>query len=171
MLIRRAPVPVDPPYQGEVRLLRRNSTLVVQTILNSKVMHRVVGAIQRNELRDWPQNREGSMDSRRYTEELALAFQTVQDRAKERQKTGERDRYLQLMIEFVLEEQRGYVALYLPTLTQQNDRLVLQKKELLKKLPVSRNYLRKNMQSIVEENFQLEADKADELLRPIPGGA
>jgi len=171
VLIRRAPVPADPPYQGEVRLLRRDSALVVQTLLNSKVMQRVVGAIQKKELQNWPQGREGSIDSRRYSEELVLAFQTVRDRAKERQKAGERGRHLQLMIEFVLEEPRGYVALYLPTLTQEDDRLVVQKKELLKKLPLSRDYLRKDMQLIIQDSFQLEPDKAIELLQPMAGGA
>ena len=104
-LIRFAPVPAEPPYQGEVRLLRRDSALVVQTLLNSKVMQRVVGVIQKNELKDWPQNLEGSSDSRRYVEELLKAHQVIRGRAEEGQ------RYLQLMIEFVLDGKQSYVTL------------------------------------------------------------
>ena len=68
-------------------------------------------------------------------------------------------------IEFVLEGQRGYVAFYAPTLTQEDDRLALHKKELLKKLPLSRHYLRRNMQLILEDNFQLEPGEAGQLLQ------
>lgn len=162
-LIRYAPVPAEPPYQGEVRLLRRNSALVVQTLLNSKVMPHVVGVIQNNEVRDWPEGREGATDSRRYTEELIKALQTIRDRAEEGQ------RFLQLMIEFVLDGQQNYVALYAPTLTQKGDRLVLQKKVLLKKLPLSRRYVYKNVLFIIQDCFHLEVDKALELVRPVAG--
>jgi hypothetical protein len=163
LLIRSAPVPASPPYQGEVRLLRRDSAVVVQTLLNSKVMDRVAGAIQKKELQDWPEDREGSIDSRRYVKELVQALKVVRGRAEEGQ------RYLQLMIEFVLDEQQSYVALYAPTLTQNGDRLVLQKKELLKKLPLSRTYVYKNILFIIQDSFQLEADKAIELVRSVVG--
>lgn len=165
VLIRHAPVPADPPYQGEVRLLRRDSAQVVQTLLNSKVMNRVLAAIQKKELKAWPKDREGSADSRRYTGELLLAYETVRERARERRKGGERDRYLQLMIEFVLEGERSYVALYAPTLTRKGDGLVLHERELLKKLTLSRGYVQKNMQLILEDNFDLDADQAHELLQ------
>lgn len=166
-LIRRAPVPAEPPYQGEVRLLRRDSRLVVQTILHSKVMNHVIAAIRKKESRNWPAEGEGSVDSRRYTEELVQSYQVIRQRAKEKQQLSER--HLQLIIEFVLEGKRGYVALYAPTLTQEGDRFVVQKKELLKKLPLSYDYLRKNMQFIVQENFQLDAGKASELLQQAAG--
>ena len=164
VVIRHALVPADPPYQGEVRLLRRESAQVVQTLLHSKVMNRVVAAIQKKEQKGWPQGKEGGAESRRYTEELVLAYETVRERAKERQKGGERDRYLQLMIEFVSDPEHSYVALYAPALSQEGDRLVLHKKELLKKLPLSRHYIRKNMQLIIQDSFQVEADEAGELL-------
>lgn len=167
LLIRRAPVPAEPPYQGEVRLLRRGSAQVVQTLLRTKVMNHVIAAIQKKELRDWPQEREGSADSRRYTEELVQAYHAVRIRAKDRQDVG--DRHLQLMIEFVKEEERCYVALYAPTLTQEGDRLVPQKKELLKKLPLSGNYVQKNMQLILQDSFKLNAGKAKELLQQAAG--
>ena len=163
LLIRRVPVPAEPPYQGEVRLLRRGSAQVVQTLFKTKVMNHVIAAIQKKELRAWPQDREGSADSRRYTEELVQAYHTVRIRAKDRQDAG--DRHLQLMIEFVNEGERCYVALYAPTLAQEGDRLVPQKKELLKKLPMSPNYVQKNMQLILQDSFKLDAGKAKELLQ------
>lgn len=168
LLIRRTPVPAEPPYQGEVRLLRRESAAVVQTILRSKVMNHVIDAIRKKEQRDWPQDREGAADSRRYREELVQAYHTLRIRAKDRQDAG--DRHLQLMIEFVQEGERGYAALYAPTLTREGDRLVPQKKELLKKLPLSGHYVRKNMQFIIQDSFKLGAGKAKELLQQAAGG-
>lgn len=164
-LINTALVPAGPPYQGEVRIIRRDSALVVQTLLYSKVMQRVVGAIQRKELEEWPEEKVGSVDSRRYTEELARAYHLVLDRAKKMQNPGDRERHIQLMIEFVIDEKQSYVALYAPTLTREGERLVLQKKELLKKLPLSRSYVNENMHLIIQDSFQVEADKAVELLR------
>lgn len=169
LLIRRTPVPADPPYQGEVRVLRRDSAQVVQTILNSKVMNRVVAAIREKESQDWPKEREGALDSRRYTEELVLAYQALRERSRERQKRGEDDRYLQLLIEFVVEGKQGYVALYAPTLTREGEKTVIGRKELLKKLPLSYTYLRKNMQFIVEDSFRLEPEEAQALLQQAAG--
>jgi hypothetical protein len=126
-------------------------------------MQRVVRAINKKELRDWPEGREGANDSRRYQEELVNVHQVIRSR------TSEEQRYLQLMIEFVLDGQKSYVALYAPTLTEEGDRLVLHKKELLKKLPLSRMYVYKNIQFILQDNFQLEPDEALELMRPVAG--
>lgn len=168
-VIRHTPVPEEPPYQGEVRVVRRGSAQVVQTLLYSKVMIRVIGAIQRKESKAWPKEREGAEDSRRYAEELMQAYLLVKERAKERQKTGERERYLQLMIEFVHDGDKSYVALYAPSLTQDEERLVLNKKELLKKLPLSPGYVRKNMQLIVQDSFRLDAGQAAGLLQQTAG--
>jgi hypothetical protein len=167
VLIWRAPIPSKQPYQGEVRLIRRDSTLVMQTILNSKVLKHVIAAIRKKELRAWPEDREGWIDSRRYTDELFRAYETIQARAKNRKNSE--DRHLKLLIEFVLEERHSYVALYAPIVTKNGDHLSLQGKELLKKLRTSRTYLYNNLQEIAQDSFQLENHEVLELLRPIPG--
>lgn len=164
VLIRSAPVPEEPPSQGEVNLIRRDSTLVIQTILNSKVLRHVVAAIQKKEFKAWPEDRDGWLDSRRYTDELFLAYETIQTRAKEKQGS---DRYLKLLIEFVLKGRRSYVALYVPTLSQDGDHLVVQEKQLLKKLKISRTYAYENMLVIAQDSFKLEKREALELMRPL----
>ena len=169
VVIRHTPVPEDPPYQGEVRVLRRGSAQVVQTLLYSKVMIRVIGAIQRKESNSWPLEREGAQDSRRYSDELMQAYALVKERFKERQKAGEKERHIQLLIEFVHDGEKDYVALYAPSITQDDERLVLNKKELLKKLPLSRGYIQKNMQLIVQDSFRLDAGKAAALLQQTAG--
>ena len=164
-IIQRAPVPEKPPYQGEVRLVRRESALVVQTVLNSKVMRHLVAAIQKKELRTWPENRDGWLDSRHYSEALYLAYERVQTRAKSREKSS--SRYLQLLIEFVLDERRSYVGFYEPTLIQDADRLDIKEKELLEKIKVSRAYAYNNMQVILQDRFKLEAEEVLELMLPV----
>ncbi len=167
VLIWRALIPTKPPYQGEVRLIRRDSALIMQTILYSKVLKHVIAAIQKKEFKTWPEDREGWIDSRRYTDELLRAYETIQARAKSRK--NREDRHLTLLIEFVLEKRHSYVALYAPILTKNGDYLSVQDKELLKKLRTSRSYLYNNLQEIAQDSFQLEDHEVLKLLRPIPG--
>jgi len=165
VVIHRAPVPDKPPYQGEVRLVRRDSALVVQTVLKSKVMRHLIAAIRKKELGAWPENHDGWLDSRHYGDSLYQAYETLQARQKNSEKS--RSRYLQLLIEFVLEERHSYVAFYEPTLTQDADRLDIQEKDLLKKLKVSRGYAYNNMQVILQDSFKLDAKAVLELMRPV----
>jgi hypothetical protein len=165
VLILSAPVSDEPPYQGEVRLIRRDSTLVVQTVLNSKVLRHVVAAIQKKEFKAWPEDRDGWLDSRRYTDELFLVYEILQTRAKGRLAD---DRYLKLLIEFVLKGRRGYVAFYEPTLTHDGDHLVVEEKEMLKKFKISRIYAFENILAIAQDSFKLNSSEVLELMRSIP---
>lgn len=160
VVIRSAPVPDRPPYHGEVKLIRRDSTLVMQTILNSKVLRHVVAAIQKKEFRQWPEDRAGWLDSRRYSNELFQAYEVIQARAKDLQ--GD-DRYLKLMIEFVLEGKRSYVALYAPVVQQDGDHYLVKDKGLLKKLKISRTYAYENLLAIAQDSFKIEAREVLEL--------
>ena len=167
-VIWRAPIPVEPPHQGEVRLIRRDSALVMQTILNSKVLKHVIAAIQKKELRAWPEGREGWVDSRRYSDELYRAYEAVRRGAKDREDKD--DRHIRLMIEFVLEERHNFVTFYEPTLTTRGEQYSVQEKKVLKKLNTSRGYLYNNLREIVRDSFQLDEKEAVKLLQPIPGG-
>ena len=167
LLMRRAPVPADPPYQGEVRLLRRETGLVLQTILNSKVLRHVVMTIRKKELKEWPQDREGAIDSRRYSDELFRAYEAVSKRAGNHQDKDGRHR--QLLIEFVLERASSSVRFYAPTLAQDGEHFSIAKKELLGELRVSRHYGYNNMLAILRDSFQLDTQKARELLQPVAG--
>jgi len=167
-VIWRAPIPAEPPHQGEVRLIRRDSALVMQTILNSKVLKHVIAAIQKKELRAWPEDREGWVDSRRYSDELYRAYEVVLTDAKDREDKA--DRHLRLMIEFVLEERRSFVIFYAPTLTERGKQYSVQEKKVLKKLITSRGYLYNNLREIVRDSFQLDEKEALKLMQPIPGG-
>jgi len=166
-LIWRSPIPAKPPYQGEVRLIRRDAALVMQTILNSKVLRHVVAAIQKKEFSAWPEDREGWIDSRRYSDELYRAYESIQARVKRRKNS---DRYLNLLIEFVLQERHSFVALYEPTLSKSGNQFSVKEKEILKKMNTSRTYIYKSLQEIAQDSFQLEEQEVLRLLQPIPGG-
>ena len=164
-LLRRAPVPDKPPYQGEVRLLRRDSALVMQTVLNSKVLRQVVAAISKKELKEWPEDRDGWLDSRRYTDQLFLAYEAVRNRAKDR--TDRDDRHLGLLIEFVLDERHSTVAFYLPTVARVDEHFTIEKRELLHKLKTSRTYLINNMLAIARDSFQGADRDIMNLMQPL----
>jgi len=140
----------------------------MQTILNSKVLKHVIAAIQKKELRAWPEDREGWVDSRRYSDELYRAYDAVRTNAKDREDKG--DRHLRLMIEFVLEERHNFVTFYAPTLTKRGEQYSVQEKKLLKKLNTSRAYLYNNLLEIARDSFQLNEEETLRLMQPIPGG-
>ena len=167
-IIWRTSIPAEPPYQGEVRLIRRDSALVMQTILNSKVLKHVIAAIQKKEIRAWPEDREGWTDSRRYSDELYRAYEAIRTEAKDREDKG--DRHLRLMIEFVLEERHNFVTFYAPTLTKRGEQYSVQEKKILEKLGTSRAYLYNNLLEIARDSFQLDEEETLKLMQPIPGG-
>ena len=168
LLVRRTPVPAEPPYQGEVRLLRRDSELVLQTILSSKVLRHVVMMIGKKEAQEWPQDREGSIDSRRYSDELFRAYEAVRDGAGNLQ--AKDDRSLQMLIEFVLEGADSYVRFYAVSLTREGEHFSIAAKELLRELKISYHYGYNNMLAILCDSFHLDRREARELLQPATGG-
>jgi hypothetical protein len=89
---------------GAVRLLRRDDALIVQTLLDSKVLRQVVGRIRKLELANWPEGAEGYAASQRYLqgldEALAAAYLAPPDD----------DRRRQLAIEFGLSPSMAWVA-------------------------------------------------------------
>lgn len=63
-------VPSREQAVGEVRLLRRGDVGVVQTLLETTLMRRVVAEIRVKEERNWPAGEEGSEDAQRYLASL-----------------------------------------------------------------------------------------------------
>ena len=74
--MQRAFVPDPAQRVGEVRILRRGDATVVETLLYTKVLSRVVGEIRKKELANWP----GSADVAAYLEALSQVQKTVESR-------------------------------------------------------------------------------------------
>jgi len=88
VVLERAVVPSSKRPQGEVRLIGRDGRVVVQTVLNSKVLRRVAGAIAEKEQSNWPSGRQGSEDAARYI--AALADMAMQIQQQDRTDEGRR---------------------------------------------------------------------------------
>jgi hypothetical protein len=84
-----------------VRLVRRGDYDVVQTLLYTKVLSRVVAEIRKKELAGWPDG-PGHAESLRYVEALESVRRTIWNRMPRDSKTA--DRRQKLWIEFVLAE-------------------------------------------------------------------
>ena len=74
-IVRRATVPATGSPQGEVRLIERGRGVVVQTLLESRVILRVAREIALKEERGWPEANELRAESRQYVDALTEAAQ------------------------------------------------------------------------------------------------
>ncbi len=70
-ILRRSFVPSEEQKVGELRLIRRGDSDVVQTLLYTKVLKRVVAEIRKKELASWPADQPGHEDAIRYVETIA----------------------------------------------------------------------------------------------------
>lgn len=77
---------------GEVRLVARGDATVVQTLLRTKVLARVVGEIRKKEAANWPPDAAGHGDMLRYVDTVAGAAAAAPADDQRRQR---------LLIEFV----------------------------------------------------------------------
>jgi hypothetical protein len=70
MILRRAWIPSAERPQGEIRLVERSGVPVIEVLLHTRVLKRVVARIRDKEKAAWPDGREGAESSRRYLEAL-----------------------------------------------------------------------------------------------------
>ena len=153
------PVPKAERAQGEVRVVERAGGLVVQTLLDTKVMKRVVGQIAEKEAASWPEGSPHHGDSIRYVE--ALGRIALGDAA---QFEGRRRR---LLIEFVSHPDSAFVRLARPSLDDDEGQQRLVAAETLEVPEVSRAYVEANLVPIVVDAFGPQSDA----LRRVEGSA
>ena len=162
-IVRRVVVPSRDQPQGEVRLIRRHNLLVVQTLLSSRILKRVVAAIDAKERRHWPEAHEGHVASSRYREELFRATEKAWEFFRQR---GNRDETRQtLAIEFILGNEKSLIALSLPQIAGEYGTLRLIDKLPVKVWRVSGDYVRENALEIIKDSFHLDDADAKELLK------
>jgi hypothetical protein len=167
-VVARAVVPSMEQPQGEVQVLRRGALLVVRTLLASRVLKRVVAAIDGREQTNWPESRDGFRGSIRYREELFRATETAWQQFKQRPDRSDPRQYL--AIDFVLGRDKASIALALPQLTGDYGQLTLVDQQTLKSWRSPPVYVRQNILEIVKDSFHLDAQAAAALLAPVwPG--
>ncbi len=166
-LLQRTYVPSQEKPQGEVRLIQREETTVVQTLLYSKVLKRVVGAICKKEQQHWPQQRQGHEGAMRYVASLRQALDEIGQRFKAR--TDRDDRRQKLLIEFSLSDRIALVAFFEPTIEEAEGKVRVLDKRPIAIWEASRAYVAGNMLEIIQDAFALnETQAAAMLLNPNP---
>jgi hypothetical protein len=168
-ILRRADIISRGGKHGEVRLVERSSLRVVQTLLYSKLLHRVVAEIRDRESGNWPAERPGHDASARYVAELERAEQSIA-----RPGSGERgpgaERRRPLLIEFVLSSSGEAVLLLEPRVEDAGGELVIVDARLIVLLELPRDFVEREMRLIAEEHFSSARDELAQLLAP-PGPA
>ncbi len=169
-VIRREFVPSEEQRQGEVRLIRRGDGAVMQTVISSTVLRRVVNAIRRKELASWPPERRGHADALRYIAALRQAAEEIRNRARGGGDRGGRG--LTLLIEFILTRRASIVVLYEPSLSGPEEEYRIASKSVISALELSRNYVRGDIYEIARDALRLDKKEAAKLLDAVlPGEA
>ena len=163
-VVSRTVVPDQVRRQGEVRLVTRGDATVVQTLLATKVLRRVVAEIRKKEERNWPAGSAGHDDMVRYVDALAAAASAVE--AAE----GDEDHRYRLLIELVASADRGGIVIGEFQGDEADGVLQPTSAQTITTLPVDRQYLLRNMRLILADAFHLEESQVDRLGALGPAG-
>jgi hypothetical protein len=158
VVVDRAFVPSAERPQGEVRIVRRGGHVVVQTVLYTRVLKRVVGAILDKERHNWPAGAAGHADAERY----AAALEAFRRAAAERpdQVGAEVDRRVRALIEFIDAPGEPLVAIGGVTLEGTGAAVRVRARAAPAVLALSADYVRRNMALIVADAFSLKPGEA-----------
>ena len=169
VVVDRAFVPSEQRPQGEVRLVRRGGHVVVQTILYTRVLKRVLSNIAGKEKRNWPAGTEGHADSERY---MAALEEFRKGAATARQGAGDggsgdsgdaaaaSDRRVTMIIEFVDAGESTIVTLGGVDLEGDGGAVRVVRRRTPVVLKPSATYVRRNMRLIVADAFQVSIEEA-----------
>jgi hypothetical protein len=159
----RTDVPDAARKVGEVRLLTRSGADVVETLLSTTLLKRVVREIRTKEMANWPDGAPGHDDAVRYVTALEAADRTLAARAA---RSGERRR--RLAITFALTPARAAIVLArFDAAADTPGEIRVTAREPLAVLEASRDYVRRNMRLIAGDAFAVDGDALTRLLSPL----
>jgi hypothetical protein len=166
----RTDVPDAVRKVGEVRLVRRGDAIVVQTLLATKVLPRVVGEIRKKEAANWPADAPGREDMERYVAALGRVADAL---AKARDAGGDGDRRLRLMIEFVATPDVAGLVLGSFDGEEVDGKLQPTARHTLETMVLKKTYGFRNMRLILADAFHVAEGDVGRLgaLGPIAEGA
>ena len=156
-VVTRTVVPDVTRRQGEVRLVTRGDATVVQTLLATKVLRRVVAEIRRKEERNWPADGAGHADMVRYVDAVAAAARELEAAA------DDGDPRLRLLIELVAAGDRGGIVIGEFQGDEVDGVLRPTSVRTMATVAVGRDYLLRNMRLILADAFDLDEDEVDRL--------
>jgi hypothetical protein len=164
--LRRGFVPSEEQKVGEVRLVRRGDAEVVETLLYSKVLGRVVAEIRKKELANWPPGQPGHDDAQRYVEALETVQKQIWDRMPRTEAV--RDRRQKLFVDFVLTADRAVVAIGAFEMSESNGEIRVLRREPLVVFEPSRHYAVRNMRLIAADSFHVPDPELGTVLDGMP---
>jgi hypothetical protein len=150
----RTVVPDTTRKVGEVRLITRGEATVVQTLLATKALSRVVAEIRKKEERNWPPDAAGHGDMRRYLDALEAAAADVRARRDSAGPAGRGDRRLRLLIEFVASESASGVLFAEFDATAVDGAMQPRSRRPITTLALGRAYVFPNMRLILADAFR-----------------
>ena len=165
-IVARTVVPSPAQKVGEVRLIRRGDADVVQTLLSTKLLTRVVSEIGKKEFANWPEGRAGHADAARYVAALEAVSRQLHDRQPPFERG--RDRRLAMLIEFIASDVAVAVVVGTFHYDERGMQLPVTARTVLLPLDLPRAYVQPNMRLIAADAFQLDGAALESLLAPLP---
>jgi len=162
-VVARTVVPRTPPTVGEVRLVTRGEATVVQTLLATKVLGRVVAEIRKKEERNWPPDAQGHPDMLRYLDALAAAAADVRKRRDTSGAAAGGDRRLRLLIEFVASDTASGVLFAGFDVDEMDGAIQPTNRRPIATLALGRAYVFPNMRLILADSFGVPESEVDRL--------
>ena len=154
-VVKQTAVPDDVRRQGEVRLIARGDAVVVQTLLDTRILRRAVAEIRKKEERNWPVGADGHDDMLRYVAAIAtVAGELEAAHPDERQR---------LLIELVATAEGGGAVVGTFEGGEENGALRPTGARTMATPAVGREYLLRNMRLILADAFDLDEDEVDRL--------
>lgn len=151
-ILQRADITARGRKHGEVRLIARGSAQVVQTLLYSRVLNRVVAEIRARERANWPVGRAGHEASERYLAALERAERAI-PRSSDAGPGAKRERSRPLLIEFAVSNSHAIVALLEPEVERVEGALKIEGARLIEVLELPRDFVQQDMELIAEEHL------------------
>jgi len=164
-IVRSEFVPTEEQPVGEVRLIRRGQAVVMQTVLHTALLKRVVAEIRKKELASWPPERKGHGDAQEYIDAITTAQQRIQERYRQREDRG--DRRQKMLIEFILSGRASIVAISEPELEEKSGHMRVISRRSIAILDLSRTYVRGGIYEIAWDALRLDRKESRKLLEPM----
>ncbi|MBI5505562.1 MAG: hypothetical protein HY899_12225 [Deltaproteobacteria bacterium] len=159
-VLSRVVVPDQARRVGEVRLLARGGAVVVQTLLSSKVLERVVAEIRKKEESAWLPGSTGRADSERYVAALEALLENLESRQVA---VTWAERRLRLLIEFVADDSGAGVVLGAWNGDEAGGALEPTERIPATQLALGRDYVLRNMRLILIDSFHIADADLDRL--------
>jgi predicted RND superfamily exporter protein len=150
VVVTRIAVPSDARKVGEVRLVTRGRATVVQTLLATKVLRRVVDEIRKKEDANWPPGTPGREDMEQY---LGVLDRAVYQLFQRRDATEDAERRLRLLIEFVATTDATGLLVGEFVGDEVDGHLAPTERRMIETVPLQKTYVFRNMRLILADAF------------------